>query len=151
MLAGGIGIAPLTFLAQREVSHGQSVRLLMGAVTAGQLCPRDMISGQAELICATDDGTFGEKGFITDLLPGHVDWADQVFVCGPAPMYHTMVDRCWQILENKPVQVSLEMRMGCGIGICYSCTIKTKNGLKQVCKDGPVFGLDEVLWDEFEH
>ena len=51
-------------------------------------------------------------------------------------------------LGSKPVQVSLEMRMGCGRGICYGCTVKTNNGLKQVCKDGPVFDLDDVIWDE---
>jgi dihydroorotate dehydrogenase electron transfer subunit len=51
-------------------------------------------------------------------------------------------------LEGKPVQISLEVRMGCGVGVCYGCTVKTKTGLKQVCKDGPVFGLDEILWDE---
>ncbi|GAI99440.1 unnamed protein product, partial [marine sediment metagenome] len=51
-------------------------------------------------------------------------------------------------LKGKPVQVSLEVRMGCGLGVCYGCTVKTKSGLKQVCKDGPVFDLDDILWDE---
>jgi dihydroorotate dehydrogenase electron transfer subunit len=51
-------------------------------------------------------------------------------------------------LENKSVQVSLEVRMGCGVGVCYGCTVKTKSGLKQVCKDGPIFELNELLWDE---
>ena len=53
-------------------------------------------------------------------------------------------------LEGRPVQVSLEVRMGCGVGVCYGCTVKTKNGLKQVCKDGPVFELNDVLWDEMK-
>jgi dihydroorotate dehydrogenase electron transfer subunit len=51
-------------------------------------------------------------------------------------------------LKGKFVQISLEVRMGCGLGVCYGCTVKTKRGLKQVCKDGPVFELDDVLWDE---
>jgi len=51
-------------------------------------------------------------------------------------------------LKDKPVQVSLEVRMGCGLGICYGCTVKTINGLRQTCKDGPIFSLDEVLWEE---
>ena len=51
-------------------------------------------------------------------------------------------------LEGKLVQVSLEVRMGCGVGVCYGCTVRTKSGLKQVCKDGPVFDLDDILWDE---
>jgi len=52
-------------------------------------------------------------------------------------------------LKEKPVQISLEVRMGCGLGVCYGCTVKTKNGLKQVCQDGPVFDLEDILWDEF--
>jgi dihydroorotate dehydrogenase electron transfer subunit len=52
------------------------------------------------------------------------------------------------LLKSKPVQVSLETRMGCGVGVCYSCTVKTAYGLKQTCKDGPVFDMNDVLWDE---
>ncbi len=94
------------------------------------------------------DGTAGQKGFVTILLPDSIGWADQVFVCGPVPMYRTMTTRYRHLLNTKPVQISLEMRMGCGIGTCYSCTLKTKSGLKQVCTDGPIFDLDDILWDE---
>jgi len=62
-------------------------------------------------------------------------------------MYRTMAKI--PELKGKPVQVSLEVRMGCGFGLCYGCTVKTKAGSKQICKDGPVFELDEILWDEF--
>ncbi len=87
---------------------------------------------------------------ITDLLPGFVDWADQVFACGPMSMYRDMVRQKQELkLEGKPVQVSLEVRMG--RGVCYGCTVKTKGGLKQVCQDGPVFDLDDVLWDELNY
>ena len=51
-------------------------------------------------------------------------------------------------LKTKPVQISLEVRMGCGLGVCYGCTVKTRSGLKQVCQDGPIFNLDDVLWEE---
>ena len=86
---------------------------------------------------------------VTDLVPDFADWADQVFACGPMPMYRDMVMKKGKMkLEGKPVQISLEMRMGCGLGVCYGCTVKTKNGLKQVCKDGPVFDLGDILWDE---
>ncbi|GAH90374.1 unnamed protein product, partial [marine sediment metagenome] len=54
-------------------------------------------------------------------------------------------------LEGKPVQISLEVRMGCGRGVCYGCTLKTKQGLKQVCMDGPVFDLDDIIWDELNY
>ncbi len=63
-------------------------------------------------------------------------------------MYKAMAVQSQKLLKAKPVQISLEMRMGCGLGVCYGCTVKTKNGLKQVCKDGPVFDLEDIIWDE---
>ena len=84
---------------------------------------------------------------ITDLLLDFANWADQIFACGPTLMYRAMATRNQQ-LKAKSVQVSLEVRMGCGRGVCYGCTVKTKGGLKQVCTDGPIFALDGVLWDE---
>jgi len=145
LLAGGIGIAPLRFLSQKAVSQGYSVRLLLGASTASQLYPGHLLSPEIELITATEDGTAGKKGMITDLLPDFIDRADQVFACGPTRMYRTMAS---QNLKAKPVQISLEVRMGCGLGTCYGCTLKTKSGLKQVCTDGPVFDLEDIAWDE---
>ena len=148
LVAGGIGIAPLVFLAQRAVSQGLSVKLILGAVTADQLCPRHLIPPETEFIGTTDDGTAGIKGFVTNLLPGAIGKADQVFICGPAPMYRAMVKQYSPLLTTRPVQISLELRMGCGIGVCYSCTVKTSQGLKQVCQDGPVFNFEDILWDE---
>ena len=148
LVAGGTGIAPLGFLAQEPVKQGYSVRLLVGAATASQLYPGHFLPQEAELIIATEDGTNGEKGMITEIVSDFTGWADQVFACGPMPMYRDMADEYHQLLKDKPVQISLEMRMGCGLGVCYGCTVKTKNGLKQVCKDGPVFGLENILWDE---
>ena len=147
LVGGGIGIAPLPFLARMAQERGCSVTLLLGASTTGQLCPSNLLPSETKCITATDDGTTGVKGFITDLLPEHTDWADQVFACGPSPMYRAMAQM--PELKGKPVQVSLEVRMGCGFGVCYGCTVKTEQGLKQVCQDGPVFELGDVLWDEF--
>ena len=148
LLAGGIGIAPLCFLAEKAINQGCSVTLLLGAPTAVQLHPRHFLPAQAELIITTEDGTAGREGMITDFVPDFVGQADQIFACGPASMYQTMAVQKQQ-LKGKPVQISLEVRMGCGLGVCYGCTVKTKNGLKQVCKDGPIFDLDDILWDEF--
>ncbi len=147
LAAGGIGIAPLAFLAQEAVKQGHSVKLLIGAPTARQLYPRHLLPPEIELITATEDGTAGEKGMLTDILPEFTGLADQAFACGPMPMYKAMVAQSQKRLK-KPAQISLEMRMGCGLGVCYGCTVKTKNGLKQVCKDGPVFDLEDILWDE---
>ncbi len=148
LVAGGIGIAPLCFLAQKAVSQGHSVRLLSGASTASQLYPRHSLPSQIELTIATEDGTAGRKGMITDLLPDFAGQADQIFACGPVAMYRDMADRHRQLLKDKPVQISLEMRMGCGLGVCYGCTVKVRGGLKQVCSEGPVFDLKDILWDE---
>ena len=148
LVAGGIGIAPLYSLASSASKEGYSIRILLGARTAIQLYPEHLLPSGIKLVMATDDGTVGHKGMITDLLLDFVGWADQVFACGPIAMYQDMCIQREKLLKNKPTQVSLEVRMGCGRGVCYGCTIKAKDGLKQVCEDGPVFGLDSILWDE---
>jgi len=148
LVAGGIGIAPLVFLAQQALNQRCSVTLLLGAPTASQLYPQYLLPSEVQLIIATEDRTAGKKGLITDLLPDFIDWADQIFACGPTSMYQTMATQKQQLLKTKPVQVSLEVRMGCGLGVCYGCTLKTKSGLRQVCKDGPIFDLQDILWDE---
>jgi len=144
LVAGGNGIAPLYFLAQEASQRKYSVTLLYG--TADR--KRYSVSPQIKLVSATEDGTVGHRGKVIDLLPEYIDWADQIFACGPTAMYRDMADKYLSFLKNKPVQISLEVRMGCGLGVCYGCTIKTKSGLKQVCKDGPIFDLDEILWDK---
>lgn len=148
LVAGGIGIAPLYSLASSASKEGYSIRILLGARTATQLYLKEYQYQpiKAEFVLVTEDGTTDEKGIITNLIPKYIDWADQIFACGPVGMYRTMAQM--PELKNKPVQISLEVRMGCGLGVCYGCTVKTKNGLKQVCKDGPVFDLDDILWDE---
>jgi len=146
LLAGGIGIAPLCSLAQEASGNGYSVKLLYGGSTATQLYPEHLLPSGIELVIVTEDGTAGKKGLVTDLLPDFAGRADQIFACGPIAMYKTMAQM--PELKDRSVQVSLEVRMGCGRGICYGCTIKTNHGLKQVCQDGPVFDLDDIHWDE---
>ena len=147
LVAGGNGIAPLYFLAQEAVRKKCSVTLLYG--TAGK--NRCSIPPQIKLVSATEDGAVGYRGKVTDLLPQYISRADQVFVCGPLGMYKEMYSKRGELLKAIPTQVSLEVRMGCGLGVCYGCTVKTKKGLKQVCKDGPVFALDDILWDELNY
>ena len=146
LVAGGIGTAPFNLLIEEALSSKCSVTLLLGAQTEAQLYPENLLPSGIKLVTATEDGTTGRKGMVTDLIPGFTDGADQVFACGPLPMYKAMAQM--PELKDKPVQVSLEVRMGCGRGVCYSCTVKTKNGLEQVCRDGPVFDPNDILWDE---
>jgi len=143
LVAGGIGIAPLVFLAEQALDEGHSLTMLMGAQNASLLYPRSMLPSSVELVTATEDGSEGRRGMVTELMTDFVDQADQIFACGPFAMYKAIAAKH---IRKKLIQVSLEERMGCGLGACYSCTIKTKIGLMQVCRDGPVFDLDNILW-----
>ena len=147
LVAGGMGIAPLCFLAREALKKGLSVKLLAGARTACQICPGPLLPEGCHIITATEDGTAGKQGLVTSLLPEYSNWADQVFICGPVPLYRAVMKQYRQLFKDKPVQVSLELRMGCGAGFCYACTIRTRQGLKQVCKDGPVFDIDDIDWE----
>ena len=146
LVGGGMGIAPLRFLADEGTGQGKKVTLLLGARTASHLCPGHLLPAELNCITATEDGSAGRRGMITECLPDFAGWADQIIACGPMPMYRSLKDI--PQLKNKPVQISLEVRMACGLGVCYGCTIKTRKGLKQVCQDGPVFELEEVIWEE---
>jgi dihydroorotate dehydrogenase electron transfer subunit len=172
LVAGGIGIAPLILLAQHASSQHQ-ITLIHGASAAAQLYPfssgskkRSKLSPLpkgVQFIPVTEDGSMGKKGMATDILPDFLDWADQVYACGPVDMYKAMAltlnpfplkgeekgeGEQQSNLKLRKCQLSLEVRMGCGFGACYSCTINTKKGLKQVCCDGPVFELDDIIWQE---
>lgn len=149
LAAGGMGMAPITYLADTALEQEKKVTLLEGVRYTSQLFPRELLPKQINLITTTEDGKFGHQGRISDILPNLSDQADQVFACGPTAMYREMASRKKDLgLNGKPVQISLEMRMGCGRGVCYSCTVRTQTGLKQVCQDGPVFTLDDIIWDE---
>jgi dihydroorotate dehydrogenase electron transfer subunit len=151
LVAGGMGIAPLRFLAEAACGEGRQVTIIMGARSGDCLLPvtpsqslydKGMLPADFQCVNATEDGSEGFKGLATQLIPHYLENIDQVFACGPLAMYKTMAKM--PELKGKDVQVSLEIMMGCGMGVCYGCTIKTKKGLKQVCKDGPVFGMGEV-------
>ena len=148
LIAGGMGIAPITFLAQEAAEHKFNVVLLIGATDKDALLSKNLLPKEVRYVPATDDGSTGRRGFVTDLISSFIDKTDQVFACGPAPMYRTLIEKKAELLKNKPTQISLEMRMACGHGVCYGCTINTKRGLKQVCKDGPVFNIEDVILEE---
>ncbi|MDY6836130.1 MAG: dihydroorotate dehydrogenase electron transfer subunit [Chloroflexota bacterium] len=146
LVGGGVGIAPLIFLAESAKNLGKSITLLLGASTGDVIYPYSLIPPGITYLPITEDGSLGEKGMVTDFILEHQCNSDQVFACGPINMYRSMAAQ--EELRIKAVQVSLEVRLGCGTGICYGCTIRTQHGLRQVCKDGPIFELQDVLWDE---
>lgn len=148
LAAGGIGIAPLVFLGQKALSIGKLVRLILGARTKDCVYPKERLPDGIKAFISTEDGSEGQKGKVTDIIRKYADWADQIYACGPLGMYQSLAEQSKQWQNKKQIQISLEVRLGCGMGACLGCSIKTKDGIKRVCYDGPVFDLDEVILEE---
>lgn len=146
LIGGGMGIAPLNFLADRAKAMSKTVTLVLGARSGDMLCPASHLPKVNECVLCTEDASVGIKGRVTDCPDDYIARAGQIFACGPLPMYRALVKDTR--FHNKPVQVSLEVRMACGTGLCYGCTIKTSGGLKQVCRQGPVFDMNDIDWDD---
>ena len=144
LVAGGMGISALVALADKAIADERAVTLLQGARTAARLFPSGSLPTEVEVVTATDDGSAGHRGLVTELLPRYLPWADQVFACGPNAMYEAMAAIMRQQASRKPVHVLLEEHMACGMGVCYCCAVFTRRGVRLVCKDGPRFELREV-------
>lgn len=147
MVGGGIGLAPLVALSEEALRRELSITLLAGFRTAERALPANFVPPQVEYVVATDDGGLGHRGRVTELVPEYLGWADEVFACGPTPMLKSLAHAVGG--TTKRVQVSLEERMGCAMGVCLSCVLHTRQGLKRVCRDGPVFhlaDLKELQW-----
>ena len=145
LLAGGLGLAPLVFLADEALSRGICVNLAYGTAT-NQRYDKQLLPQALHLIEFTDDGSYGKHGLVTECIHDYLNSADQIFACGPLPMYRAMSAQA--SFKDMNVQVSLETRMACGLGVCYGCTINTVSGLQQVCHHGPVFNMEDVIWKE---
>jgi dihydroorotate dehydrogenase electron transfer subunit len=145
LVAGGLGVAAVIALADEAIASGRAVTLLQGARSADRLFPHDLLPTDVEAVSATDDGSAGHHGLVTQLLPKYLPWADQTFACGPTPMFAAMADVVKGARSRKSVQALLEERMGCGTGVCYGCAVFTRKGVRLVCKDGPKFDLREVF------
>jgi len=147
LVAGGVGVAPLVALAEHAIGTGRAVKLVIGEKNAAKIYPERLLPSGIKPVVTTEDGSLGQKGMVTDVLPQFISGADQIFVCGPLPMYRAIA-KMGSKLGNKSTQVLLETVMGCGVGACLSCSIKTRQGRKLVCKDGPVFEFGDILWDK---
>jgi dihydroorotate dehydrogenase electron transfer subunit len=148
LVGGGIGVAPLVWLADDACARGLSVTMIVGARDATRILPASMLPPQVEIVVTTDDGSAGRKGFVTEPFGELLEWCDQAFACGPTVMMQAMAGVARASKTHRPVQVLLEERMGCGTGICYGCAvdIRVRGGrqMKLVCKDGPRFDIREV-------
>ncbi|MGE3910124.1 MAG: dihydroorotate dehydrogenase electron transfer subunit [Chloroflexota bacterium] len=155
MVGGGYGVAPLVALATEALGKGCEVVLLVGAATADYVFPADELPTDIEYSVSTDDGTLGHHGLVTALLPRYLDWCDAVYACGPTPMLEavTRLTRpakygvAGAIRSEKPVQLAMEQHMGCAMGVCLGCVVKTRKGYQRVCRDGPVFPADTLIWE----
>ena len=148
LVAGGLGIAPMGMLAEELTRRGVEVVLAQGAPTAGRLLAREAMAALcSRAAVATDDGSAGTCGLVTDLVEGLIDaeQPDVVYACGPEPMQRAAAAQA--AAAGVPCQVSLERLMACGVGACLSCVVATTAGRKRACVDGPVFDAAEVLWD----
>lgn len=149
LVAGGIGAAPLYYLLRTLHANQRKTTFLYGAKTAGELARRESFRALASVYReATDDGSSGYAGMVTDLLePLLSGGSPVVYACGPEPMLH-QVSRLAD-LHNTPCYVSLEARMACGVGACLGCVIPAAGGqYRRVCADGPVFDAREVFTRE---
>ncbi len=148
LVAGGLGAAPLGMLAEHLAHRGVAVTVASGAPTAERLVARDLFERVAwRVVLATDDGSVGHCGFVTDVLGDllAVDVPDVVYACGPEAMARTVAAQAHAV--GVPCQVSLERLMACGIGACLTCVVPTTRGLARACVDGPVFDASVVLWE----
>jgi dihydroorotate dehydrogenase electron transfer subunit len=139
LIAGGYGVAPLFFLAQRACEAGMITTLAVGARTGEGLVLTDLFReiGCATIL-ATDRGDIGFQGYVTQAVAAELAQHDMVYACGPEAMLYAVAQMCWQ--AGIPGQVSLERYMKCGFGVCGQCAMDDK----LVCKDGPVFDLEAL-------
>jgi len=174
LVAGGLGMAGVRMLADEAIRDGRQVTLLFGAASAREVYPSTLLPDEVEYIVATDDGSLGHHGFVTELVPDYEAWADQAFACGPARMLAALAGLAASRRQrlgvaklgrkrgggkadaigspaarrNAFLQVSMEQNMGCAVGACLGCVVMGTSGTPQrVCREGPVFAAEEIAWD----
>ena len=141
LAGGGVGVPPLYYLAKELNRQGIRPSVVLGFNTASERFYEEQFKAICDDVKVTTvDGSYGIKGFVTDALPAE---CTQFYACGPLPMLKALYKGL-----SADGQFSLEERMGCGFGACMGCSIKTKTGNKRVCKDGPVFRKEDLLWED---
>ena len=140
LVGGGVGVPPMYMLCKELISEGKNVTVVLGFNSKADVFYEDEFRALgADVHIATADGTYGTKGFVTDVIK---DVQDTFFyTCGPEPMFRAM-----HKIMKTPGQYSFEERMGCGFGACMGCSCKTLTGNKRICKEGPVMESEEIIW-----
>jgi dihydroorotate dehydrogenase electron transfer subunit len=174
LIAGGLGMAGVRMLADEAIRDGRQVTLLFGAASAREVYPSNLLPDEVEYVVATDDGSMGHHGYVTELVEQYEGWADQAFACGPHPMLAALARQAVSRRQRLGVaklgrkrgggkqdpagspaarrkaflQVSMEQNMGCAVGACLGCVVMSTTGTPQrVCREGPVFAAEELDWE----
>lgn len=143
LIGGGCGVAPMLHLAKVMKSRGLSPSVLIGTRSAKDILRREEYEKHAAVYYTTEDGSEGEKGFVTDHSVLNEPF-DHIFCCGPEAMMRAVAR--YASAKGIPCEVSLENTMACGIGACLCCVTDTREGHKCVCTDGPIFNINDLKW-----
>lgn len=146
LVGGGVGVAPLLYQGRLLSEQGASVTFLLGARTAADLLLLDAFSRYGRVLTTTEDASHGQRGFVTDHSVLTQEHFDLIQCCGPTPMMRAVARYARK--SQTPCEVSLENLMACGLGACLCCVEKTVRGNVCVCKEGPVFNINELLWQD---
>lgn len=144
LVGGGVGVAPMLFLGQKIKEMGTQPTFLLGARTAADLLEMDLFERAGRVLVTTEDGSAGEKGFVTNHSVLKNETFDMISTCGPKPMMMAMARYARE--KGIACEVSLENLMACGIGACLCCVEKTVDGNLCACTEGPVFNIQKLLW-----
>lgn len=145
LVGGGVGVAPLLDYGKYLKDNGAQPVFLLGARSKSDLLELDLFGQIAPVHVTTEDGSEGEKGFVTQHTLLNNEKFDRISVCGPKPMMVSVAR--YAKATDTPCEVSLENMMACGLGACLCCVEKTVKGNVCVCKEGPVFDINDLTWE----
>lgn len=144
LVGGGVGVAPLLYFGKRIKAMGGEPTFLLGARSAKDVLEREFFEQVGRVFITTEDGSEGEKGFVTNHSVLAQEHFDRISTCGPKPMMMAVARYAFK--NDIECEVSLENKMACGVGACLCCVEKTVEGNKCVCKEGPVMNIKKLTW-----
>ncbi len=144
LVGGGVGTAPLLYMGKKMCEAGMRPVFLLGGRTAGDLMQLDLFRAYGDVHVTTEDGSMGEKGFVTQHSILSQMTFNRIATCGPKPMMQAVARYARSVKAE--CEVSLENMMACGVGACLCCVENTTEGHLCVCKEGPVFNINRLLW-----
>lgn len=144
LVGGGVGVAPLLYFGKRIKAMSGEPTFLLGARSAKDVLERELFEQVGRVLITTEDGSEGEKGFVTNHSVLAQEHFDRISTCGPKPMMMAVARYAFK--NDIECEVSLENKMACGVGACLCCVEKTVEGNKCVCKEGPVMNIKKLTW-----